>query len=442
MTLKYLNIDNKIDQDNVINIMKKYNVFLTGLPGSGKTYITQSYIKYCSDNNLTIGITASTGIAAKLLDNKMYSTSTIHSWSGIDIIEKNDTYEKILQRVLEKPYVVNRWKKTTVLIIDEISLIDMKIFNFLDKIGKHIRGKDAPFGGIRILVVGDFYQLPPVNGDFCFISEVWDSTFDYNINLKTSYRSSDINMNKILNTIRKGKILKPNMLQKLRNRSVTKINCFPIMVPLREMARNINNNMMNKNTNIIFKSNAIYNNNLIKDSIMKLSPLEDELVLKIGCPVIFLINCRIKGLMNGMVGKVIDFINDKPVVLFPDIGEYIIEKHIWEKVENNKVIKMEQFPLLLSYAVTIHRSQGQTLSQASIVLNKNVWERSQAYVALSRLKSLNGLNLLDFDINIFNKFNTKDIMVKKYYEKFIFKNNFIVYYNNHVYLFFFLNYNI
>ena len=196
------------------------------------------------------------------------------------------------------------------------------------------------------------------------------------------------------------------------------------MVPLRDMARNINNNMMKENTNIIFKSNAVYNNDSNIKNIMKLSPLEDELILKVGCPVIFLVNCHNKGLMNGMVGTVIDFKDGKPVVIFPDLTNiYIIEKHIWEKVENNKVMRMEQFPLLLSYAITIHRAQGQTLSQASIILNKNVWERSQAYVALSRLQSLKGLNLLDFDINIFNKFNTNDMMVSSFYKKFNKKYN-------------------
>ena len=438
---QYINIKHKNEQDKVINIIKKYNVFLTGLPGSGKTHLTRTYIKYCYDNHLIVGITASTGIASKLLENDMYSTSTIHSWSGIDIIEKEDSYEKILNRVLQKKFIVNRWRKTNVLIIDEISLIDNKIFSFLDKIAKHIRGNKNPFGGIRLLIVGDFYQLPPVNGNFCFTSDIWDTTFDYNINLKTSYRSNDTNMNKILNTIRRGKLLKPNMIQKLKNRNISleetsleetsleekSTHCYPIMVPLRDMARNINNNMMKENTNIIFKSNAVYNNDSNIKNIMKLSPLEDELILKVGCPVIFLVNCHNKGLMNGMVGTVVDFKDGKPVVMFPDLTNiYIIEKHIWEKVENNKVMRMEQFPLLLSYAITIHRAQGQTLSQASIILNKNVWERSQAYVALSRLQSLKGLNLLDFDINIFNKFNTNDMMVSSFYKKFNKKYNNII----------------
>lgn len=416
---------NYSDQEyDIINIIKNHNVFLTGIPGSGKTHVTLEYIKYLYDNNITCGITASTGIASKLLNNisvlgtKYISTSTIHSWSGIDIIEKDDTLEKVIDRVMKKPFVVKRWRNTSVLIIDEISLLDSKTFSFLDKIAKHIRGNNKPFGGIRLLIVGDFYQLPPVNGNYCFESDIWETTFYYNINLKKSYRSSDKNMNKILNTIRKGKELKTNMIQKLKDRVVTKIERYPIMVPLRDMARTINNKMIVENKNTIFTSNAVYNKNDIKNIILKLSPLEDCLELKVGCPVIYLVNHHNKGLMNGMVGTVTDFINNKPVVMFPDIGEHIIDKYVWEKEKNNKMIRMEQFPLLLSYAITIHRSQGQTLTQASIILNKKVWERSQAYVALSRLKSLDGLDLLEFNTSIFNKFNSNDMKVKTFYKRF------------------------
>ena len=418
---KYITMD--IPSDIIKKIILK-NIFLTGPPGSGKTWITQQYIEYCykTYNINQIGITASTGIASKLLNiNKNVNHMTIHSWSGIDIVESSDTFEKILKRVMGKPYHVKRWRNAKILIIDEISLLDNKIFEFLDKIGKYIRNSLKPFGGIRLLVVGDFYQLPPVNGTFAFISEnnIWENTFDFFINLKTSYRSSDNNLNKILKTIRKGNKLLPNMIKALKKRNSKKVLAtvrYPILVPLRDMARNINNKKMSENDSKEYKFIATYNNDLLKKIICSNSPLEDELILKVGCPVIYLINDYSKGLVNGMVGTVVDFINNKPIVKFDNI-EHIVERHKWDKKDNTKIYTMDQFPLLLAYAITIHRSQGQTLSQASIVLDSRIWEKSQSYVALSRLKSLDGLNLLEFDPNVFNIKRHNDQIVKDYYNK-------------------------
>ena len=394
------------EPENILDLIKTNNIFLTGQPGSGKSWITKKYIDMIGTKNT--GITASTGIAAKILNGV-----TIHSWSGIDIIEKEDTFDTILKRVLLKPSHVKRWKNTEVLIIDEISLLDSKTFIILDSIGKEIRKSTKPFGGIRLLVVGDFYQLPPVNGNICFESTIWEDTFDYGINLCTSYRSSDDKLNRILKCIRKCKPLKPNMLLVLKKRTSKKVLAnikYPILVPLRDMARNINNKNLLKNENKEYIFNAKYTG--LKETAIKLSPLEDKLVLKVGCPVIYLCNDRMKGLVNGMVGTVIDFIDDKPIVKFAN-RNHTIDKHLWKK-DN---LSMEQFPLLLGYAITIHRSQGQTLSQASITLDKRMWEKSQSYVALSRLQNLDGLNLISFDPNVFNIINGNDIKVREYYKK-------------------------
>lgn len=449
-SIKYINIDSTVSIETILKYLINGNVFLTGAPGSGKTWITKQYINYCQANYKinTIGITASTGVAAKLLngalkeqnsfnlngiikeqsffnlaEERCSSGTTIHSWSGIDIVESYDTYEQVLKRVLSKKFIVDRWKKTQVLIIDEISLLDIKIFMYLDMIGQHIRNNTKPFGGIRLLVVGDFHQLPPVNGEFCFNDIRWENIFNHMINLTTSHRSNDDNLNRILLRIRKGKMLLPNMIKALKKRNSKKVLAterYPILVPLRDMARNINNEKLEENSSTLYKFEAKYNKPELKSSIQKLSPLEDVLHLKIGCPVIYLINDHSRGLVNGLVGKITNFINEKPVVLFNDI-EYIIEKHVWNKkdLNNKNELSMEQFPLLLAYAITIHRSQGQTLSQASIVLDGRVWEKSQCYVALSRLQNLNGLNLLAFDPKVFEINRPNDTLVKEYYKKWI-----------------------
>ena len=171
----------------------------------------------------------------------------------------------------------------------------------------------------------------------------------------------------------------------------------------------------NSNKEYVFSANYHFDKDkpYIKDLINKESPLEETLKLKIGCPVINIVNDHSRRLMNGMVGTIVDFEYNNPVVEFEG-HKYLIERHMWEKKLNDKtVVRMEQYPLLLGYSITIHRSQGQTLSKASIILDDNVWEKGQGYVALSRLQSLEGLFLLKFNPNIF----LCDKLVKKYYKK-------------------------
>lgn len=407
--MEYINLNSDAAFDLITE--KLYNIFLTGPPGSGKSWLTNHYIKYWKKKYMNIAVTASTGISSKLING-----TTVHSWSGIGIINEDDDFDSIYKKVKRNTKKVREWKKTDILVIDEISLIDLKTFDILNNIGKVIRNNNEPFGGIKIFIVGDFFQLPPVHGKYCFRHSNWENIFKYGINLTENHRSNDTNLNKILKTIRKGKELNEKMVKILEKRVVNKEH-YPLLVPLRSMARKINEDKMKKNENKEYTFNANYhfdkNKSYIKDLINKRSPLEETLKLKIGCPVINIINDHSRKLMNGMVGTIVDFKYDIPVVEFEG-NNYVMERHMWEKKLNDKtVIKMEQFPLLLAYSITIHRSQGQTLNQASIILDENVWEKGQGYVALSRLKFLEGLYLLKFDPSIF----LCDKKVKKYYKK-------------------------
>jgi len=386
------------------------NIFLTGPPGSGKTYIVNKFMEQNSDKNIIV--TASTGVAANLIGG-----NTIHSVSGIGIINEHDTFEDILKKVKRKKSKF--WKSTDILIIDEISLIDSRTFEYLDRIGQNIRKCNKPFGGIQLIVVGDFYQLPPISGNYCFEYTNWEKCFDIAINLNNIHRSDDDNLNKILLRIRKGKELKENMINILENKVSGDIK-YPILVPLRKQASDINNKNMasNENEETVFGCEYYYNKNkkYLLDLIKKNCPYEENLKLKIGSPVINLVNEPKKKLYNGQVGIVKDFIRGDPLVAFGDY-KVLIKKHLWTKeIKEDKieVIGMEQYPLLLSYAITIHRSQGQSLSQASIILDSTVWEKGQGYVALSRLQNLNGLNIINFNPHIFKINKT----VKKYYKKF------------------------
>ena len=407
--MQYINLTSNEALKNITQKLK--NVFLTGPPGSGKSYLTNKYIEYWKNKYMNVVVTASTGIASKIING-----TTIHSWSGIGIVNEYDKFDTILKKVIDNKKKVKEWKKTDILIIDEISLINTKILDMLNYIGKHIRKNDSPFGGIKIFIVGDFYQLPPVEGEYCFKYEEWETIFECGINLTENHRSSDNNLNKILNKIRKGKELNEKYNHILESR-ISEEEHYPMLVPLRSMARKINTDKLKENKNKEYKYIAKYiydtNKEFLKDMINRNSPLEEELVLKIGSPVINLVNDHSRRILNGMVGIIMDFTSDGPIVRF-EKKNYLIEKHIWEKqIEKNKSIMMEQYPLLLAYGITIHRSQGQTLSQVSMILDNNVWEKGQGYVALSRLQSLSGLHLLKYSPNIFKVDNS----VKKYYKK-------------------------
>ena len=230
--MEYINLNSDAAFDIITE--KLYNIFLTGPPGSGKSWLTTHYIKYWKNKYMNIAVTASTGISSKLIKG-----TTVHSWSGIGIVNEDDDFDSIYKKVKANNKKVREWKKTDILVIDEISLIDLKTFDILNNIGKVIRNNNQPFGGIKIFIVGDFFQLPPVHGKYCFRHSKWENIFKYGINLTENHRSNDTKLNKILKTIRKGKELNEKMIKNLEKRVVDKEH-YPLLVPLRSMARKIN----------------------------------------------------------------------------------------------------------------------------------------------------------------------------------------------------------
>ncbi len=416
--MKYIYSDSEESLDYLI----KHNVFLTGPPGSGKSYLINKFINWAMSKKIKISITASTGIAAKIING-----TTLHSWSGIGLGQ--DTKEKILDSIKGNSYKRKNWKKTEILIIDEISMISGELWVLLDWLGQQIRKNDQPFGGIKIIAVGDFYQLPPVKGKMLIEPEIeFDKYFDYAICLNQMYRSSDLKLNQILTRVRDGVKLSKEQNELLASKVDKNQIKYPILVSLRDSAREMNNKKLNEiklpetkyvsevycvDKNTTEKLNGPEYNNY-KMVALNECAMEKELVLKVGAPVIYLINDPVNGLVNGSVGFVEEFKNGNPVVKF-DINKVEIPKHCYKKdLLNDVTVVVEQYPLLLAYALTIHRAQGQTLSQCSILLDQTVWEDGQAYVALSRLQSLNSLTLLKYDPKVF-KVNVK---VKEFYDKF------------------------
>jgi ATP-dependent exoDNAse (exonuclease V) alpha subunit len=414
----YINLESDIAFEVIKDNLFKKNIFITGQPGSGKTYLTNKIIDFI---NLTdcynIGITASTGIASKLINGK-----TIHSWSGLNYFKEELDIDYYIKQIDSNKYVMNRIKKTNILIVDEVSLLSAKFIEILDLLLKYVKKSEKYFGNIKVIMVGDFYQLPPVQGKMAFESEIWDKIFDIQINLTSNYRTKDNKLINILSKIRQNLPLDNNDNELLKSKVSTNI-VYPTLVSLRVQADKINKIEMDKLYTKTMEYSAIYNKEEYKKDILKYSPLEDKLTLKIGVPVIYLINNSSYKIYNGSVGTVVDFVNGNPKVKFNQtIIE--IEKHTFRdtqsvnlqsKINNQKIdLEMTQYPLLLAFAITIHRSQGQTLSQASIILDKSIFENGQAYVALSRLQSIDNLTLIKYNPLAFKASNK----VKDYYHKF------------------------
>jgi ATP-dependent DNA helicase PIF1 len=420
--------------DEAFEHLKTASVFLTGPPGAGKSHLINRIIEWFNIHNINVGVTGATGIASKLING-----CTIHSWSGIGLAleSKEEIYQKIKQR-----YNIKRnWQKTQVLIIDEISMISGEIWLLLDYLGQRMRANTKPFGGIQLIAVGDFYQLPPVKGTILIEPQFnFTGYFKYLIHLSQNFRSNDQTLNQILSMVRSGLKLSPELNQVLKSKVLKRdeqIVNWPILVGLRDTAREFNNEQLNKinEKEYVFKvdikcidtstSTPILitrANKSVYEPYMNITfnecTFEEQLVLKRGAPVIYLKNDPDNELVNGSVGTIVDFTDGNiPIVKFK-YGEVPIQKHSHTKSftigQVVVQVNVEQYPLLLAYALTIHRSQGQTLSQCSILLDDTIWEEGQAYVALSRLQSIDNLTLIKYNKSAF-KISHK---VKEFYAKF------------------------
>jgi ATP-dependent DNA helicase PIF1 len=417
------------------------NVFLTGPGGTGKTEL----IKLMKENAILaskkIQICALTGCAAVLLNCK---AKTVHSWSGIGL--GNGTIESNVNKIINNIYKSRKWIKTDILIIDEVSMLSMKLFEMLDAIGKAVKKNSRPFGGIQLVFSGDFYQLPPVGNNedinttrFCFESLLWNETFPNHIELTKIFRQKDPIFTSILNEIREGKlsktnrkILKQHINKSFENNIIKPTKIFPTRSKVEYINRTALENLETKenifNTKkildlpITIKQKEIRSNFSPEQIDTELHYLENNLLcdatvkLKIGAQVMLIINMELEDgnlLCNGSQGIITGFSeNNYPIVKFQCGIERTMERHIWQS-ETIPGIGVAQVPLILAWALTIHKAQGTTLEIAEIDVGSGVFECGQTYVALSRIKSLEGLYLKSFDaskIRIHKK-------VREFYEK-------------------------
>lgn len=434
-------------QSSALDILKTgQNVFLTGSAGSGKTYTLNQYIDYLRARRVPVAVTASTGIAATHM-----SGTTIHSWSGIGI--KDELSERDLTTLSRKQFLADRLKDTAVLIIDEISMLHAKQLNAVNEVLKHVRKSPLAFGGIQVVVAGDFFQLPPIGSrgesnreKFAFMSQAWLDAGFHICYLSEQHRqvseeaNGGIDLDDILNEIRRQEVSFESIaaLEDTFNQDID-------IKRTRLYTHNLNVNKINDKELADLKGetmrfDATLNGDpKLAETLKKTVRTQDELILKVGAKVMFIKNNTELGVSNGTMGELIGFAavkveddnTESEALIDDDIGADSNSKSKLDKKEKSKTKKTsvtgkkmpvvrlnsgrevvaepeewiiedehgevlasyEQVPLCLAWAITIHKSQGMTLEAAEIDLSRT-FELGQGYVALSRLKSLAGLQLL------------------------------------------------
>ena len=386
-------------QNSALNILKTgNNVFITGSAGTGKTYLLNQFIFYLKSRKIAPTVVAPTGIAASHLQGQ-----TIHSYFSLGIRADIDSY--YIESLLEKKYLQTRFSKLKVLIVDEISMVSPEMFSSMDRILRAFKKDNSPFGGIQVVLSGDFFQLPPISKVFKDKRFAWQSPSWKELALKTcyleqKYRQDDNVLIGILDEIRSGRV-STNTYDILNSRYHKDLSID--FEPTKLYTHNIDIDRINSdelakinNTTHTFKYKSEGSAKNI-EKIFKSSLVLEELTLKKDAVVMFIKNNHEKGYINGTTGVVIDF--DKqtnlPIIKTSDGVVVHLDLEDWsmENESTNIVAKVSQIPLKLAWAITIHKSQGMTLDAAEIDLSKT-FEVGQGYVALSRIKNIDGLRLM------------------------------------------------
>lgn len=429
------------------HLLQGENLFLTGGGGVGKSYLLSiiytelpelkkrmNEMKYPDRvaKHPRIQMCALTGCASLLLGHK---TKTLHSWAGIGL--GKGTVGELHVKIRRNTKAMRNWLCTDLLIIDEISMMTGELLDKLNELGKKIRSNSKPFGGIQLLVVGDFFQLPPVSKkddpvQFAFESKAWKEAISGTIELTIIQRQKDEAFQTILKEARIGSLSKESctILEKCQGKNWRDQKIRPtLLFPRRAEVEMINDTNLKALTGRRYHYHArlVYDGKIPKgfteeDEGFKraLSQFDSEasytseLELAMNTQVMLIANTDPdSGLVNGSRGVVVGFCpsTDLPIVEFVNGIRKPVGCHTWA-IEEYEFVSRSQIPLRLAYALTIHKSQGSSLDSALIDIGSGNFEFGQAYVALSRLRSLEALYVYDFTPSAF-KTHTK---VKEFYK--------------------------
>ena len=371
------------------------SVFLTGPAGSGKTYVLNAFVKEARAQGKSVAVTASTGIAATHLGG-----NTIHSWSGIGI---HDTPHEYMISDMSKARR-DQITKADVLVIDEVSMLHDFRLDLVEEICRRVRDNDAPFGGLQVVLSGDFFQLPPVNreeslqGGFITGSKAWESLDPVICYLEEQHRQDDDMLLEILTALRANDLRRRHAEALLARKQLR----TPFDAPVTELyTRNVDVDAVNQSKLDNMKG-EVHEYEMTGsgrksgiESLMKSCLAPEILQLKKGALVMFVKNAADRRYVNGTLGTVIGFdkTSDYPIVETHSGATIAVEPDTWEMRDGEKKIaSIVQLPLRLAWAITIHKSQGMTLDGAHIDLS-TAFVPGMGYVALSRVKSLNALTL-------------------------------------------------
>lgn len=390
-------------QDEALKLLKLgENVFLTGAAGSGKTWLLNSYIHHLRSHGVNVAVTASTGIAATHLNGK-----TIHSWSGIGV--RDSLNEDDLDKLAANRRIKDNYRNTSVLVIDEVSMLHPHQLDMVDQVARSLLDPFTPFGGLQVILCGDFFQLPPVSrgrtgetAGFAYEARAWHNGGFKVCYLHEQHRQEDDQLLKILHEIRSG-IAGEQTKVPLRTRykkepegniRATKLYAHNVNVD------RINNEELakldGKEKKFVMESRGFAQ---LVEGLKKNCLAPETLKLKIGAEVMFIKNAQDGAFVNGTRGVVEEFSADGgwPVVRTTDGERIVASPEEWQLEENGDIrAAITQVPLRLGWAITIHKSQGMTLDAAEIDLGK-AFEPGMGYVALSRVRSLAGLKLMNLN---------------------------------------------
>lgn len=414
---------------------KGENIFITGQGGAGKSYLIQTIVQDLIDSGKQYAVTALTGCAAVLLN---CGARTIHSFSGVGLCQGEQ--EQIINRTLANRKARKNWTTCYILIIDEVSMMSKKLFGILEELSRAFRHSHRSFGGLQVIFIGDFYQLPPVGKEeepdtkrFCFEHEKWNNVFpaSNHILLKTVFRQKCPRFLNILDEVRAGELSQESIIElskcvgrdhpegikpielfpvnakaeKINREQYQKINSDEYVYPIRQS----NTIRTYVGTNTPIEASLVYDSlSLTKEEITRLFDtykdahnIPNEIALKVGTNVMCLHNFDVeRGICNGSQGIIARFTEGEepiPIVRFTNGQEMAIGFQTKQLSSEYPIYTIDYMPLRLGYAFTIHKSQGITLDMACLDIGSSIFEYGQTYVALSRLRDLSGLYLSQFN---------------------------------------------